>query len=62
MLFGLLALAACGVKNAPQPLHPDSFPHQYPAPESAPAGEPAPTSIPGPPAPDTDTSTQPLYQ
>ena len=29
----VLALAACGKKGDPEPLQPDTFPKQYPAPE-----------------------------
>jgi hypothetical protein len=56
-----ILLAACGVKNDPEPLKPDGFPHQYPAPEPLPPGEigPAPET----PAPNgTDTTDQPMYQ
>jgi hypothetical protein len=56
LVAGLLAgLAACGVNGAPSPPKPDSFPHQYPAPEPLPKSE-----TPTPPA--TDTTDQPMYQ
>ena len=33
LLLAALGLAACGVKNDPEPLKPDAFPRQYPTPE-----------------------------
>jgi hypothetical protein len=36
VLCTLLALGACGKKGDPEPLKPDQFPHQYPAPEKIP--------------------------
>ncbi len=52
LLLSAFALAACGVNGPPQPPRPDSFPHQYPAPE--------PKSQ-TPPAPATGTTSQPTY-
>ena len=54
LLLSGFALAACGVNGPPQPPKPDSFPHQYPAPEPLPKSE-------TPPAPATGTTNQPTY-
>jgi hypothetical protein len=62
VLLGFLALGACGVKSPPQPPHPDSFPHQYPAPESAPDSESHPALNAEPPTAETDTAGQHMYQ
>lgn len=49
LLLGALALSACGVNGAPQPPRPDSFPHQYPAPQPLPSGTPAAPAVSAPP-------------